>query len=231
MSRQKEKIRNTYSFVIFVKDIRHRGHITAGNVIGMELCVRISLGKPEYLCFHLIHYLQKNLFCSSRFHWLIWFICLAGVSWKWIIIAHGLIIVWGITIMPISPTFYFLPLVDVFMLLRRSYLQCTEHLIWYLRNLFYFMKCSNHLYAKFDCFSTELIVHCQNRNMDMFQNYYLYYGDGTEPIVFLSVNKFICCMFAVGLAVGVTIAVGALLYIQVIFSMICNVEFGYFEIC
>ncbi len=47
------------------------------------------------------------------------------------------------------------------------------------------------------------------------QHYYLYYGDGTEPIIVLSINKFVACMFAVGLAVGVVIAVGGLFFIQV----------------
>ena len=48
-----------------------------------------------------------------------------------------------------------------------------------------------------------------------FQHYYLYYGTGTEPIVLLTINKFIACMFAVGLAIGVVIAVGGLFFIQV----------------
>ena len=48
------------------------------------------------------------------------------------------------------------------------------------------------------------------------QNYYIYYGTGREPVVSLSFMAMLTCMVAIGLAVGVTIAVGGLLIIQVI---------------
>ena len=47
------------------------------------------------------------------------------------------------------------------------------------------------------------------------QNFYVFYGNGDEPIVNLGMNQFVACMFAVGLAIGVIIAVGGLFYIQV----------------
>ena len=48
-----------------------------------------------------------------------------------------------------------------------------------------------------------------------FQSYYLHYSGGSAPLIYLSINQFIACMFSVGLAVGVMAAVGGLLYIQV----------------
>lgn len=50
------------------------------------------------------------------------------------------------------------------------------------------------------------------------QHYYLYYGNGTEPLVNLGIHGFVACMFAVGLAIGVFIAVGALFVIQVSYN-------------
>ena len=49
----------------------------------------------------------------------------------------------------------------------------------------------------------------------LFQTYYNVFGNGTEPVVYLSINAFIAGMFAVGLATGVVLAVGGLLFIQV----------------
>jgi len=48
------------------------------------------------------------------------------------------------------------------------------------------------------------------------QNYYLYYGTGREPLINLGFITMLSCMVAIGLAIGVTIAVGCLLIIQVI---------------
>ena len=45
------------------------------------------------------------------------------------------------------------------------------------------------------------------------------FGSGDEPIVFLTINAFIAGMFAVGLAIGVVLAVGGLLIIQVRLSL------------
>lgn len=47
-----------------------------------------------------------------------------------------------------------------------------------------------------------------------FQNWYIYYGDGTEPIVNLGFYGLITCVFALGLSIGVVLAVGALLFFQ-----------------
>ncbi|KAF4532822.1 hypothetical protein B566_EDAN002673 [Ephemera danica] len=44
---------------------------------------------------------------------------------------------------------------------------------------------------------------------------YIYYGDGTEPIITLSLTGLVTCVFCLGLAIGVVLAVGMLLYFQV----------------
>ena len=74
------------------------------------------------------------------------------------------------------------------------------------------------------------------------QQYYYYYTN--EPVVHLDFVGFICSMFAIGLAIGVTIAVGMLFFIQVsklvpcllmtmhrqLFKMLCCVNtMKYFE--
>ncbi|KAK3870744.1 hypothetical protein Pcinc_024050 [Petrolisthes cinctipes] len=46
------------------------------------------------------------------------------------------------------------------------------------------------------------------------RTWYLYYGRGTEPMVYLSVWGLVVCMFVLGLAIGVVLAVGMLLYFQ-----------------
>jgi hypothetical protein len=48
---------------------------------------------------------------------------------------------------------------------------------------------------------------------------YLYYGDGTEPIITLSLTGLVACVFCLGLAIGVVLAVGMLLYFQVIYIL------------
>jgi palmitoyltransferase len=49
----------------------------------------------------------------------------------------------------------------------------------------------------------------------MLQVWYVYYGNGTEPMVVLSVYALIFCVFCLGLSIGVVLAVGMLLYFQV----------------
>lgn len=44
--------------------------------------------------------------------------------------------------------------------------------------------------------------------------WYLYYGNGTEPIVYLGTPLLVLCVLALGLAIGVVLAVGMLLYFQ-----------------
>ena len=48
----------------------------------------------------------------------------------------------------------------------------------------------------------------------------MFYGTGREPLVSLGFVTMLCSMVAVGLAIGVTIAVGGLLFIQVV---VCEV--------
>lgn len=45
--------------------------------------------------------------------------------------------------------------------------------------------------------------------------WYLYYGTGNEPIVYLNVYTLILTVFSLGLSVGVVLAVGMLLFFQV----------------
>ncbi|KAG7154392.1 palmitoyltransferase ZDHHC6-like [Homarus americanus] len=47
------------------------------------------------------------------------------------------------------------------------------------------------------------------------RTWYIYYGTGTEPIVYMSLWGMVLCMFVLGLAIGVVLAVGMLLYFQV----------------
>ncbi|KAK7871167.1 hypothetical protein R5R35_002409 [Gryllus longicercus] len=44
--------------------------------------------------------------------------------------------------------------------------------------------------------------------------WYLYYGTGHEPIVYLSMSTLAFCVFCLGLSIGVVLAVGMLLYFQ-----------------
>ena len=47
------------------------------------------------------------------------------------------------------------------------------------------------------------------------QSWYHYYGTGLEPKVTLTIWTLLLVMFALGLAIGVVLAVGALLFFQV----------------
>ncbi len=47
------------------------------------------------------------------------------------------------------------------------------------------------------------------------QTWYHYYGTGLEPKVNLTIWTLLLIMFALGLAIGVVLAVGALLFFQV----------------
>lgn len=48
----------------------------------------------------------------------------------------------------------------------------------------------------------------------VYRNYYIFYGTGREPLVSLGFMAMLSCMVAIGLAIGVTIAVGGLFFIQ-----------------
>ena len=56
--------------------------------------------------------------------------------------------------------------------------------------------------------------------MFVLQVWYLYYGNGTEPMVVLSVYAVVFCVFCLGLSIGVVLAVGMLLYFQVRYIML-----------
>ena len=61
------------------------------------------------------------------------------------------------------------------------------------------------------------------------QNYYIFYGTGREPLVSLGFMAMLSCMVAIGLAIGVTIAVGGLFFIQVVISEVMNCIHGVAE--
>jgi len=68
--------------------------------------------------------------------------------------------------------------------------------------------------------TVTLSSHCYDWYFCCWQNYYIFYGTGREPIVNFSFMTMLCCMISIGLAVGVTIAVGGLLIIQVSISQV-----------
>lgn len=46
------------------------------------------------------------------------------------------------------------------------------------------------------------------------RRWYIYYGDGSEPLVYMNLWGMVLCMFILGLAIGVVLAVGMLLFFQ-----------------
>ncbi|XP_045621860.2 palmitoyltransferase ZDHHC6 isoform X2 [Procambarus clarkii] len=46
------------------------------------------------------------------------------------------------------------------------------------------------------------------------RTWYIYYGTGREPMIYMSLWGMVICMFVLGLAIGVVLAVGMLLYFQ-----------------
>uniref|UniRef100_T1J7N8 Palmitoyltransferase n=1 Tax=Strigamia maritima TaxID=126957 RepID=T1J7N8_STRMM len=58
------------------------------------------------------------------------------------------------------------------------------------------------------------IVLCCSLYRALHRKWYMYYGTGDEPVVILGLFGFICCTFALGMALGVVIAVGGLFYFQ-----------------
>lgn len=62
--------------------------------------------------------------------------------------------------------------------------------------------------------------------VSVLQVWYLYYGNGTEPMVVLSVYAVVFCVFCLGLSIGVVLAVGMLLYFQVRYIMLYMHFFG-----
>lgn len=70
------------------------------------------------------------------------------------------------------------------------------------------------LYAPVGCVHSLCVI-IPSMYWAMYRAYYHVYGNGDEPEIFLTVNAFIAGMFAVGLAIGVVLAVGGLLFLQV----------------
>ncbi|PSN37480.1 Palmitoyltransferase ZDHHC6 [Blattella germanica] len=64
------------------------------------------------------------------------------------------------------------------------------------------------------CLQASIVLSCSLYRA-LNRVWYLYYGDGTEPIVVLSVYTLVFCVFSLGLSIGVVLAVGMLLYFQV----------------
>lgn len=69
-------------------------------------------------------------------------------------------------------------------------------------------------FAVMGCAHASVILACSlYRGLNRI--WYQYYGTGREPIVYLNVYTMVLTVFALGLAVGVVLAVGMLLYFQV----------------
>ncbi|XP_076056717.1 palmitoyltransferase ZDHHC6 [Oratosquilla oratoria] len=47
------------------------------------------------------------------------------------------------------------------------------------------------------------------------RTWYIYYGTGNEPVIYMSLWGLVTCMFVLGLAIGVVLAVGMLLFFQI----------------
>lgn len=70
-------------------------------------------------------------------------------------------------------------------------------------------------FAVAGCAQASVILSCSlYRGLN--RVWYLYYGTGDEPIVYLNIYTLVLAVFALGLAVGVVLAVGMLLFFQVI---------------
>lgn len=71
------------------------------------------------------------------------------------------------------------------------------------------------LFAVLGCFQAAIILACSlYRGLN--RVWYMYYGTGHEPIVYLNIYTLMLTVFALGLAVGVVLAVGMLLFFQVV---------------
>ncbi|XP_038223002.1 palmitoyltransferase ZDHHC6 [Zerene cesonia] len=70
------------------------------------------------------------------------------------------------------------------------------------------------IFAVFGCLHASIVLiiclyHAINRG------WYMYHGTGGEPLIFLTLTTLLLTLLAIGLAVGVVLAVGALLYLQI----------------
>ncbi|XP_026476828.1 palmitoyltransferase ZDHHC6 [Ctenocephalides felis] len=69
-------------------------------------------------------------------------------------------------------------------------------------------------YAVCGCAHASVVLACSLYH-GIHRVWYQYYGTGLEPVVYLNVYSLVFCVFSLGLAVGVVIAVGMLLFFQV----------------
>ncbi|XP_045493992.1 palmitoyltransferase ZDHHC6-like [Colias croceus] len=70
------------------------------------------------------------------------------------------------------------------------------------------------MFAVLGCLHASIVLiiclyHAINRG------WYMYHGTGQEPLIFLTLTTLLLTLLAIGLAVGVVLAVGALLYLQI----------------
>lgn len=79
-------------------------------------------------------------------------------------------------------------------------------------------------YAVCGCAHASVVLACSLYH-GIHRVWYQYYGTGLEPVVYLNVYSLVFCVFSLGLAVGVVIAVGMLLFFQVISSILISSEF------
>lgn len=69
-------------------------------------------------------------------------------------------------------------------------------------------------FAVLGCFHATIVLSCSLYRA-FHRVWYLYYGTGQEPIVHLGLYGIIFCVFSLGLAAGVVLAVGMLFFVQV----------------
>ena len=59
---------------------------------------------------------------------------------------------------------------------------------------------------------------------------YVHYGTGDEPLVYLTLTTLLMTLLATGMAVGVVLAVGALLYLQVGWTFFIFLSMVFYEL-
>ncbi|KAJ8931441.1 hypothetical protein NQ314_015623 [Rhamnusium bicolor] len=69
-------------------------------------------------------------------------------------------------------------------------------------------------FATLGCFHASIVLGC-SLYRSLHRMHYIYYGTGTEPLVYLGLYGMVLCVLALGFAIGVVAAVGMLLYFQI----------------
>lgn len=69
-------------------------------------------------------------------------------------------------------------------------------------------------FAVCGCLQATLVLSCSLYRAINWM-WYLYYGTGKEPLVYLSMSALAFCVFCLGLSIGVVLAVGMLLFFQI----------------